>query len=61
MLDIPSYNRRLALCSKRWIACTSHYAYNDYVRRHPAGAARITRSEAGGAVEQFPGTVCNRL
>ena len=61
MLDITLCNRRLALFSKRVIACCSHYAYNDYVRRHPAGAARITRSEAGGAVEQFPGTVCNRL
>jgi hypothetical protein len=23
--------------------------------------AKIARREAGGAVEQFPGTVCNRL
>jgi hypothetical protein len=57
MLDLPLFTGRLAYFAQRLIACFSHYAYNDYGRWHPAGAAKIARSEAGGAVEQFPGTV----
>jgi hypothetical protein len=61
MLDLPLFTGRLAYFAQRLIACFSHYAYNDYGRRHPAAVAKIARREAGGAVEQFPGTVCNRL